>query len=262
MADAFDPAKKSAGATLSNGNLTVTTTPAAYSSALTVLGRTTGKLYAEFTINSGGGSNAISFGLANASANLASIAGVDANSVGYSRFDFQFRFNNSSSSIDLGTWTTGSRFDIAVDFALKDVWIRGPNGSWNGVGANPSAGTNGLRATTYATLGNLFAAPLYLMGSVYNTSQGTLNVGASAFAGSVPSGFVAWDATVMQATQVSAEEWFRGTPAMQATQVSVEQWMSVQTTNPQMIVTQVMIEEWCSVALASTAQQARAIILA
>ena len=201
MPETFDPAKKSTNAVLSNGNLTIATVPAAYSSALTITGQTLGKRYAEWTVNALGGSSAISIGIGNVSANLGSIAGTDTNSCGWSRFDNSFRFNNSQVAAPIGTVSAGSRLDVAVDFGLPDMWIRGPSGLWNNnASANPATGVNGLRALSYATLNTLFASALYLMGSAFSNSQGTINTGDTAFSGAMPAGFIAWNGTFVAGT--------------------------------------------------------------
>lgn len=194
MVDSFDPAKKATNAVLSNGNLTLTTAPTAYSGALTVVPTSSGKLYAELTLNvSGGFPNNFSFGVGDVSSNLTTAAGaLDAHSVGYLSGNNSFYFSGVQTGGILGTITTGSVIAIAVDFANKEVWLRGPSGLWNAdATADPATNTHGLHNLHY-NLTALLSGTVYLMAAAYQGSQVTINLGATAFAGVIPSGFSAW----------------------------------------------------------------------
>lgn len=195
-ADTFDPVKTAANATLSNGNLTITTTTAAYSLAQTLIGKTSGKLYFEVKADSIGGTDAFSVGVAKYGSYLNNVTGVEALGVGYSVFDSSFRWNNTQEFNSLGGTSAGTVFGVAVDFTNKRVWVRGSSGVWNGnSSANPETNTDGANGSggLYAgDLDDLLAGPLYPTVGVYNNSQGTINL-VGPFAGTVPAGFSAWD---------------------------------------------------------------------
>jgi hypothetical protein len=199
MSDAFDPAKVGPAPILSNGNLTLTTTVSSYTAAQTLLGKSTGKLYYEVTVNSLGGTNAFSSGIGKTGADLGTVPGNDGSSVGYSIFDSCFRLNSSQAFVSLGSVVAGSVMCVAVDFANKNVWIRVNAGNWNGVSTdNPATNTGGLNGAGYYAggLNTLFTGPMFAELAVYNNSQGTINLGATAFAQSMPAGFVGWDPSV------------------------------------------------------------------
>jgi hypothetical protein len=91
---------------------------------------------------------------------------------------------------------------IAVDFTNSKIWFRkGATGNWNNdviANQNPATGTGGYSLSGLTT-------PLFPRAHS-NTDNSTyvLNV-AGAFAGAVPSGFVAWDsaAAVAQSSAVT-----------------------------------------------------------
>lgn len=199
----LNPADKAANATLSNGNLTITTNTTPYSAARSTTSKTTGKSYFEVTINAVGGTTAFGWGVADASATLTSIPGFDADGTGYSIFDSSFRWNNSSSPKSLGTLTNSSVVGVALDMTNKNAWIIGPSLVWDGtVGDNPDTNTGGLNGSGFynGQLNTMLGGSVFAMVSVYNNSQGTVNFGATAFTYTVPSGFSAWDAAPVVAT--------------------------------------------------------------
>jgi hypothetical protein len=198
MADTLDPAKKGASAVLSNANLTIATASGSYTSALSVTGKTSGKLYFEFTIDAVGSAGAIAIGIGDGGANLANKLSADAHSVGWSRYEGAMIFNNSAQFVagNIGTTGAASVLAVAVDFGLHDLWIRGPSGLWNNDSAAlPATGANGLNSSGLynGALTSLFGAPLFAMASVLQGSQGTINLGGTSFSGGVPSGFSVWD---------------------------------------------------------------------
>jgi hypothetical protein len=95
--------------------------------------------------------------------------------------------NGANSGFALGNRAGGDVFGIAVDLNNRQIWFRvAPSGNWNGSGtANPATNTGG------ATLPAGGLVPFLTYGSSGGTSGNvfTANFGASAFTGTVPSGF-------------------------------------------------------------------------
>ena len=79
--------------------------------------------------------------------------------------------------------SVGNVVSVAVDFGTGKIWW-GKNGAWFASG-DPAAGTN----EAFSNLANW----LYPAVSASNGAKVTANFGASAFAHTPPSGFVAWD---------------------------------------------------------------------
>lgn len=188
MATTWDPAKKDASITLSNGNLTATGTLATDRSVLSTLSHvTTGKYYFEILINAASGGGLEVIGLGNASTALGNFLGFTVNSIGWLR-DNRVISNNSLIT-NINTWTTGDTLSVAVDLTAQLIWFRVNAGNWNNNGsANPATGVGGISISGMAA-GPYFAA--YTSGAI--NSQATANFGGSAFAQSVPSGFSMWD---------------------------------------------------------------------
>lgn len=196
----LNPSDKAADATLSGGNLTITTSPSAYSSARSTTSHTGGKYVFEFAFDSLGGTSAIAVGVASGTASLTTIpgGGVAFDGISYTKFQDQVDSGSGSACCTglFGSVTTGSVFMVAVNLTTHDIWIKGPGGLWNGdAAANPVTGTRGLNSATYfnTNLTTLLSGAVFAMVSVFNSSQGTANFGATAFTNTIPTGFVSWD---------------------------------------------------------------------
>lgn len=169
-----------AAVTLSNGNLTATTT-SAQGGVRGVAALSSGKNYCEYTIKTII-SNALAVGFALASTNLATSGLVGAAIM--NRLGAIF-VNNVNSGVGLGTRAANDIIGIAVDISGKLIWFRvAPAGNWNASGtANPATGAGGISLT--ALSGALY--PVFLSGGIGDAV--TANFGATAFSGAVPSGF-------------------------------------------------------------------------
>jgi hypothetical protein len=96
----------------------------------------------------------------------------------------------------IGARTTGDVIGVAVDFGNSLCWFRlAPSGLWNGTAGhdptNPVPGGIAVLAGTtvpFITFGSGLAGAAGVAGNVI-----TANFGASAFTGTVPSGYTAWD---------------------------------------------------------------------
>lgn len=217
VTSAFDPAHISANVTLSNGNLTATTTNTAWQQARATLPQTTGKLYAECTfVNIGTvGNDKSEFGICNGAASTVAgnPFGQDVNAyMVFSHGDATGgTFYNGGTPLTSGfNLVNGTVLGVALDIPNKKVWFYNPIiGKWNNdVLANQNPATN----TGGADLTALIAAnsTLYLAGGVqFNTTSPviTMNGGSSAFSNTIPSGFSPWAAltpTLLTDVSISA----------------------------------------------------------
>ena len=77
---------------------------------------------------------------------------------------------------------------MAIDFTALRVWFRRNNGTWNNGGsADPATGVGGIDVSSLFT--GVAAYPSVFLGAT--SLNFTLNVGATAFAYAIPSGFTA-----------------------------------------------------------------------
>ena len=176
----WNPSDKTSNITLSNGNLTVTTTATANQGIRGTLSRSSGKFYFEYTQ---GSSAANRVGIADATHVLTTGLGLDSVSSGYSTVGSIYYA--TSLNVAGVTYTTGDVIGVAVDITNGLIYYA-KNNTWQS-SANPSAGTGGL---AYVTAAAVFPAWGTLTA---NVTSGTLNVGATAFSYTPPTGFSAWD---------------------------------------------------------------------
>lgn len=191
----LNSADKAASATLSNGDLTLTSGSGTWSSARSVAGKSSGKWYFEATIGGTTGYHAV--GVANSStglesATLSNAPGADTNAWAvYSQrvaiFPPYYLENwnsyHNGAATNVFAQAANDTIMVAADLTAGKIWF-GRNGVWVG---DPAAGTgeafSGLSGTLYAIL------------SGYGGKSITGNFGGSAFLYSVPSGFtVGWTA--------------------------------------------------------------------
>ena len=172
----LNPADKSADIALSDANLTFSRTAGSgYASVRGVAGKTAGKWYYEGKLNSG----TPFFGIGNASAGLASFAGVTPDSAGLWMSGSNYWVAGSGSSTGLGTPAVNDIICVKVDLDARTIAFRINSGSWS---------------TSY-NLGSYVSGTVYPMMSVEQVgSGGTLNFGGAAFAQAVPDGFAGWSA--------------------------------------------------------------------
>lgn len=199
----WDPNEKSSDLALSDGFLTVTRTSvvASHPNVLSTSQRNSGKRYFELTRigTSPVGSNMIA-GLCNPSFDpLGGLFPGQPNSVGWLwqvRSIFIEGVEIASPSVPPETSTMASNGDVAcfaVDFVNRKLWVRRDGDpDWNGAGIgseNPATNTGGYDISPAIPAGAYIIADIASLVS----SGMTLNVGGSAFAGAIPSGFTAWD---------------------------------------------------------------------
>ena len=175
--------------TLTNGNLTATTTASTGAFVRGKDGKNTGKIYFESTcVTYGANSTAIAIGTATASGNNSQNAClVKTGSV---------IINNVNQGISLGTLLAGNVACIAVDLDAQRIWFRvGAAGNWNAnAGNNPATGVGGISFSVLGSTSTNFF-PMFSSGATGEAE--TANFGATAFTGAVPAGFASgWDDVV------------------------------------------------------------------
>ena len=197
-----DPEVTSSTLTLTNNNLTFEGSINAWYGGKSNYWHTTGKKYFEITNDANGLYEATICGLSDASADFTTSGNYVGNYIANTVMGKSWGIwaNRSAGVITYGDdtavylpdtpITTGGRTNVAVDFDAGKMWF-GLNGSWVGSG-NPASGAN----PTYTFPPN---AALYAAISVYDVGQiATLNLGASVFTDTVPSGFSSWNTGILE----------------------------------------------------------------
>ena len=201
MATTLDPANMNSGGTLSNGNLTFTTASGSAINVISTASKSSGKWYFEVTINAQGsttssGRGALGVSVANSLRSSGSLPGNGTVGVTWWNYDTNIYYNGSGTSAG-GSGTNGITVGVAIDIGNKNAWIYLPgSGNWDGQGGdNPATNTGGMNGSHFnnGALNTMFASPIFAELTVENGSEMTINFGASLFAHTIPSGFLAWD---------------------------------------------------------------------
>jgi len=189
MATTWNPADI-LNVTLSGGNLIATGNAGGQIAARAhgVSHQTSGLWYLEYAnlLSAGGGG----YGLAYLSDALSANAGGD---YGVTQGGLLFTPGRSGDTLP-GANTNGQTVGLAIDLTGHFLYATVDGINWFGLSSggtpNPSTNSNGLPFGTNPTAG------LFPICAMFSTpSHCTLNVGASAFAYTVPTGFTAWDST-------------------------------------------------------------------
>lgn len=163
----WDPAKKGATVSLSNGNLTASGTNNGH--ALSVLGKSSGKWYWEY-------SPSVVFesiGISTADGDYTTYLGENSTEWGYRGSSSSIMNGNSFIQTGLASYTAGDIISIALDLVANQVTWR-KNNVVQGVAQAIAAGT------WYAAAGGVVSGGAWAC---------TANFGASAFAFAPPAGF-------------------------------------------------------------------------
>ena len=178
----WNPADKSAGITLSNGNLTTS----GNGGVRTTTSRNNGKLYLEFLCVSVAGNNTL-LGISSGSSDGPSPPYTPTSPYNYWELNIGYGYTGKMVAGSFfgpfaynSPYTAGDVVGLAWDALTGRIWWS-KNNTWVG---NPSAGTGA--AFTDAT-GNLFAWSYTVSGSVP-----TLIVTSGSFSYTPPTGFSAW----------------------------------------------------------------------
>lgn len=97
--------------------------------------------------------------------------------------------NAGDSTMALGALANGDVIGVAVDFVSAEIWFRkAPSGNWNGSAlANPATTVSGVTISGAMNSGANACGPAIGYGGTNEVM--TVNFGATAFVGAVPSGF-------------------------------------------------------------------------
>jgi hypothetical protein len=183
----WNPADKSGIISLSGGDLIATRDAGTgWAAVRATIGKNSGKWYFEITRSAGSDKTQSIYGLIKSGSSLSNFPGSAAGDVGCQ--PFSTASVNRYSAGFLGTVAgqsdvaIGGGMQFAVDASLGRIWAKtfGAAG-WIG-GGDPAANTTPTFAVTATTLFPAFAGNLAGV-------AGTANFGASAFVGTVPSGF-------------------------------------------------------------------------
>lgn len=175
----WNPADMGGSTSLSNGNLTATSTASANSIVRATNSRSSGKLYFEVRVDVTGAGMGI--GVVVATSSLSSPLGSDAQSWGY--FSSGALQNNASIAAFGASYTTGNIIGVCVDFSTGRLWFA-KNNVWQGSG-NPAAGTNPAAS-------GLSGAHFPAVNPFTSTASVTARFIAAQQTYAPPSGFVAW----------------------------------------------------------------------
>jgi hypothetical protein len=248
---------KSAGATLSGGNLTVSFTSGAQG-IRAVDSHNSGKFYFEVICTTLGTNTLI--GLATSGTLLTTVASTTSGAAGVYGSGAIW-VNGVSSGVSIGAIANGNTVGVAIDFGARKIWFRPTAaGNWNGNASYVPGVSGGVDSGTGPGIN-----PYPLVAVTGGTAALTANFGDSAFTGTVPSGFTAgWPGgagpgTNALVTQVATEEWvlpiaqarltqlaleqWGGGAAAQLTQLGLEQWVTG-SASTQAILTQLGLEQW------------------
>jgi hypothetical protein len=198
VASTWNPSDMGPFVVLSGGNLVASGEPPGTPDSTGVrsnTSRTSGKRYFEVRVEDGSGDSAVGIGTVGADyehsyeTHLSQVAGVDLQS--------GLIYVNSGVGTLIepdGILVFPSTVCVAVDFGASRMWIRvvgGTNvGNWNGSAAqNPSTGAGGINISSLFPTQAAYAIALF---PAQTSQRRTINFGATAFAQTIPTGFVPW----------------------------------------------------------------------
>lgn len=193
----WNPADKgTANTILSNGNLTygAGSSNTSNDGCRSIQGLTAAKFY--FELAAAGASSTVMLGVGLLSSVFNVILSGSGGAFAVFTTNGHIWNNNSDTTITIGTPTAGTVYCYAIDLVNKRGWIRKDGGNWNNNATyDPATNVGGI---DISWLGS--AAVYALIASNVNANPiVTANFGASAFAQTVPSGFMAgWSPSTKQ----------------------------------------------------------------
>jgi hypothetical protein len=187
-ATTWNPSDKSSTITLSGGDLiAASNTGATIGGVRGSRSITTSKAYCEIKATYAIITDDF-IGVAPAAKSLTTTSGVG--SAWVDIFGGWMYINSGANSGNIGNFNSGDVLCVALDMSNKRLWFRRNAGTWNNSGtADPATNTGGFDVSALFTSAAAF--PIAVLVDTGPTD--TLNAGASAFAQTMPSGFVAWN---------------------------------------------------------------------
>jgi hypothetical protein len=161
--------------TISNGNLTLTSTTTAWTNLFSTLGVSTGKWYVELKATAGSFHN---FGIVNdfpnsENASIGDFTSIATQQIGYYSNSGSKKVNETTSSYG-DTWTNGDIISMALDLDNNKLYFA-KNGTWQNSGV-PTSGSTGTGAIS------VNSGYTYFIGaSNYNSSATSFNFGNGYF---------------------------------------------------------------------------------
>ena len=179
----WNPADKNAAFALTGGDLIATCAVAPGQVALRSTRSRTGKRYCEQVVNLNASDSSPSF--ANVTASLSVYLGSDTNGVCLYGANGQVLYNGVSILATGTPIVAGEVIGWAYDIPNALLWVYRGGVLQNG---NPVAGTGGL------SVPGIGASPFMGFWCGFAPAETTLRATAASFTGTIPTGFVAWDA--------------------------------------------------------------------
>jgi hypothetical protein len=178
---------------LTNSNLTQTALASgnAAQGAMTPLAnaKTSGKWYFEFHVTAYPSGGTVGVGVCTTASTIAGWSNNGTTGIGSLGFPGGQIWSNGGVPGSTGAISLNSWIGIAIDLDNRRAWFRAsPASNWNNNGtANPATNTGGLTIPA----GAMVAIGTFTGVSMGSGTSSTVNFGATAFAGVVPSGFTA-----------------------------------------------------------------------
>lgn len=204
----WNSADKNAAIVLSSTDHTATQSGAssAWRGVRGTVGYTTGKYYFEITVVTSPSGNGWLMGVMNSAGNLASFVGSDTKSFGYQVEGTCWYNGGAVTGAHMRAPSQNAVIGVAVDLTNKliwasdislepTVWNLGTSGTQN---PNTAAGGIALNATIVDGTAVYPAFSGNNAGGTHNDAA-TINCGDSAFVGTLPTGFLAWNPVVAAA---------------------------------------------------------------
>jgi hypothetical protein len=186
MATTWDSTNKSAGITLSGGNLVATITSGTSDVAATR--PLTGPTYFEVAATTQSSTFAVGLCSRQFSMSGSVVIGANTASIGFYQ-DGTVKLN-AANLTTIQTFTQGDVVRVAVDPANRLIWFNVNNGNWNNdVSANPTTGVNGI---DFSSMVFDRLLPAFGGATVVPNQSGTA-VFSSGFSYGAPTGFVSID---------------------------------------------------------------------
>ena len=186
------------GMTLTNGGRTVTGSAAGvFQTVRSTIGKTSGKLYAEFSSDASVANNSSVFGAASAGFDVSSYLGTSNYSGGIQLGTANYVSSGFTSNFitHFGGASPNTVYGVAVDFSAGKIWMSVSNAWIDSLGEHkdndPASGVLPVLSFVPATVGALFIGV-----SLNGVAAGkwTLQSTAASLTYAPPTGFKAWDA--------------------------------------------------------------------